>query len=299
MNRDKYYRHSGKFKFISLIPIFLICLIYAVIGGFLYAWITWVNPLFFINFFATIFYGVIAATIANILLMFLKVRNWIIYKIVGLFSGVIIFYFQWVFWVNIWTNKYLDGSGIDEISAYEWSTNPTMLYLTIGEINDVHGWSISRRGRGGLPLSGFFVDLVWFIEGLIIIGYPLISIGIRQPFCEKTNQWPDKVALPLNFNYIDNKQELKSALEKGDASVFKQFKLESHKSNHSKIYLYVCPDIKNQFVSIENTKVTYDEDGKMETTNDMIIENVRVESNVINKLLYASERIASVILKKV
>jgi hypothetical protein len=77
------------------------------------------------------------------------------------------------------------------------------------------GWSLGRAGRGGAPVSGIFVYLVWLIEAgmLFYISGAATLEAVRKPFSEKMNAWADEseVLMTLPITSPEMVEKIQSA----------------------------------------------------------------------------------------
>lgn len=77
------------------------------------------------------------------------------------------------------------------------------------------GWNIGKAGRNGMPISGWFVYLVWLIEAgiLLCVGGPMALSAAKQPFAEQLDAWADESEVVMVLPITDDEmvEKIKSA----------------------------------------------------------------------------------------
>jgi hypothetical protein len=173
------YKHSGKFGVHGPILAIVAALVLGWPLGIAYAYlIRWI-PLVYVNFFATIGYGVLFGVITAMLLKIAKVRNNAIAWLTSMVVGFIAWYFAW------------NGFFFALIKDSPWFYWPAEIFRGMQLVYPEGTWSM----RSGAPVSGIELGIIWLIEACGIIGFAtMVGIGIvtKTPYCEESQCWLDK-----------------------------------------------------------------------------------------------------------
>ena len=181
MNTETFqvYRHSGKFGVHG--P--LLALVAAVVAGFplgfAYAYLVKWIPIVYVNFFATIGYGVLFGFLSGWLMKFGKVRNTAVASLTGMLAGAIALYFSW----NGHIHATFQGAPI-----FCW---PGEIVTGMKQLYDEGSWGM----HSGDTVKGIPLAIVWVIEaGVIVGGSTLVAFGMigDTPYCEENQCWLDK-----------------------------------------------------------------------------------------------------------
>jgi len=156
--------------------------------------IDWI-PLIFLNALLTAGYGFLGFVMVGLALNYSKCRSPVFGVLLGLAVGLAgtagTHYFAYARVIDTAMAQYEKET--DKPAEREKMTQalPIASYF---ETRVEQGWRISS-----MPISGFFVYLIWFIEALLIIGISVLGgwLAGREPFCESCNVWADEERLLL------------------------------------------------------------------------------------------------------
>jgi hypothetical protein len=212
---SEFYQHSGKFGILSIfIPGFMV--IAAVILGFIYAHITYINPFVYVNVLLTVGLGFGMAMILVFLLHAAKVRsNWTC-GLLGLYTGGTTIYCAWATFMYVLITKSEDDMSLG-LSALLGV--PPFLWEMMMHLNET-GW---YEMFGSTP-TGMVAWGLWAVEAAIIGGIPFISglVAVRgDVFSEIAGTWNEKQEGILFISEFEPHDA--SALQKKDFSVLGKY----------------------------------------------------------------------------
>ncbi len=183
----------------SAIPLGLLCGSAAafLLGG-IYQWFVDWMPFVYFNFFASLALGAVVGGIAALGMRAGHCRNvWcaaFVAACCGILGGVRSFDVA----RGQLREELLEATGSAWLREALESTGPG----TYDRLTTAHGWSIAdhviaRRAtgwvlyRGGIPIRGAWVTLVWILEaGLIVVGAAGVARAMaREPYCAACGRW--------------------------------------------------------------------------------------------------------------
>jgi hypothetical protein len=183
---SEFYQHSGKFGFLTvLIPSLIFVL--AVVLGFIYAHVTYINPFVYVNVLLTLGYGIGMAVGLFMLLHIAKVRsNWMS-GLMGVYTAATTVYCAWASFIYVLITKSEEDAGIGLMAVLGV---PPFLWSMVQSLNET-GW---YEMFGGTP-TGLVAWGLWALEAAIIGGLPLIAgfAAVREEvFSEVAGSWNEK-----------------------------------------------------------------------------------------------------------
>lgn len=270
-----YYKPSGKSNPISFLYLTLAMFIAAPLLAFIYTYaILWI-PIVYLNFLclAGIAFGL--GFVASFVIGFGKVRNKILAIILGLFVGLAGIYASWIVWVSYHVNS----SAFVELSYLDLIKNPSAVWSMIWEINNIGTWTI---GRSGGSVSGMFLTVVWAIEALAMIGFPIFFAYSKagEPYLENDDNWAENTAIGP-FEYVPNAEILQKQLEAKNYEelIGMQPAENAGQGSHSVLTLYHGKN-RNQskefYVSVSNKFGKLNKEGKLEFDEKVLINAIHI-----------------------
>jgi hypothetical protein len=182
-----YYKPSGEVTLAGLGAGLLGGLLVGLVLAFVYSYLIAYIPFIYLNILCTVGYTFALGFVIGWLLKSGKMRN----PVVGVFAAVAVSLISYYFCWAIWLSAMLARSDVD-ISALALATHPGALLDLILRVNEKGAWTL---GRGGTPVTGVFLWVIWGAEALIVlVGPPLIAWGVlsSEPFCESCGEWCDE-----------------------------------------------------------------------------------------------------------
>lgn len=267
----------------------LVALIIVPLVSFLYAYLSWYNPIVYLGIFLTVIFGLVIGFLANIIIKKGKVRNTKLGLILGFSLAFVAFYFQWVFWVDLVYNYNPDSfsetlnvsSRMDELLVL--FKNPGYFFDLIKEIYTTGVWEMT-----GSTIKGIFLGLLWLIEFLVIMvfTYFFVADTASKPFEESSETWYKETILSAK-SYIEDTENMVAYLETGKDDVFDNWRNaeDPAKEDHCIMFLYSSKNEGN-YLTINNNKA------KLNNKNEIVFDLEEVVNNI-----YISNKIAEDLLK--
>jgi hypothetical protein len=172
------YINSGKFNPLAILLTLAVAGALAVFSGMLYAVITHINPIIYLNFLVLAGEVILLAVLISFSKAFGKSRNRAINLLCGVFICLTAWFAHWAFYMDksndagTWNNLFHPGAVLNFAVHYA----------------DDHALQISRLGSGGLPISGGFLDLIYLIEFAAFM-VPVYFAFSGDYYCENCNKY--------------------------------------------------------------------------------------------------------------
>lgn len=271
---EGFYYPTGNANIAGKLIAYSIVVVCAFIVALVYNILIALIPFPYINFFITLGVAIVMGYTAKIAAKTGKLRNYRERGSLGIFAGVIVYYFQWASFTML---ALLNFEFNIDIGLYiEAILSPVAMFETIAIINEVGTWSI-----GEIPFTGSLLTVVWAIEGLMIVFLPFIIIRTQAltPYSEMMDKWYSLYRLDTFLGNVPFTFK-KDLLEKGGDAVFELGKGLPHR--HGRISVYYLPDEEFAYLSADN--IFKGEDGKGdETTN--IVDAFRIDKATAQALM--------------
>lgn len=204
--KQLYYRESQKFSLGGLFFIAAIgCPVAIFIGG-VYALAVYWIPFVFLHILFLYLAGYGLGFMANLLVVFNRVRNTAVNLLTGLGLGVTALYAYWVSWLYLASERQL------------FLLDPFKIQAFVALLAEQGGQSIQRRGRS-FDIPAEMTAAAWLGEALILIGMA-VYFGYKparsRAFCEACQQWMSPLESLLPLKPAGDKQTFKQELEQGE-----------------------------------------------------------------------------------
>jgi hypothetical protein len=270
------YRPSGKFS-PSFVIFALLGAAVAVASAWLYQFLMELIPLIYLNFLITAGFAFLLSMGTGAMVHGGRCRNAFVAVAAALVIGALTAGATHYFSYQSALDDIVDMEGLDEVGAEALAEQ-----VSFGQFIEARvdmGWSFGKVGRSGdgAPISGFFVWLLWGIEGLVLVGAAGFGAfgAARSPFCESCNEWSEDDAAFIfpapseeTLAQIRSARSVEGLLDveieatgmPTQGLLFKPSKCPS------------CPD--NHHLSVCERVVTVDSDGKEDIKDTDLLTNV-------------------------
>jgi hypothetical protein len=249
------YSHSGT------IPIggALMCLVGSAVATALlavvYALVIRFIPFVYLNFLATLGFGLAMGFMVALLGKLGKIRSKAFMLFAWLFTLAVGYYIYWG--ATIWTHG---GLGIG-LLAFD-----PLVIIEFGKV-------LFEKGSWGLfgaqAVTGWFLVAFWIAEigCLGWFSYSVALAEIDQPFCETCNQWTETEKGVAMFNATGSEPEWDN-LKMGDYSALTRLPmLATSLPNYVRVDVEHCPQCGNSnFLNIYKVQVKVDDEGDEQLT---------------------------------
>jgi len=160
----------------------------AAVLGIVYGYINNYNPLIYVQFFVTLFYGAGVGYALSKAVEWSKCRSAGATFAISAATGLFALYAAWVGFEYALINRSL-SPGETGPTLFELFSSPRAVWNIAWEINET-GWFTLFRSK--THLSGIVLTLLWVVEAAIIVGVTVfIPLGFvrEHVFCEDCNVW--------------------------------------------------------------------------------------------------------------
>jgi hypothetical protein len=262
-----YYRPSGRVPPMA-IPIALLCSTAVLPTAFAYAWLTLHAPFVF-NFFIAFGFSALIGVVVKYVATLGKVRDARWMSRAGTATALAAWYCQWAAWTAITLQNraaHPVGASVIEtfadIATHPWSMISFAIDISETGTIDIGGWRIS----GGVLFA------VWLLELWMHLIVPPLMGRMRadDPFCEVSDTWAKKIAVPRRFAFIDSPAVVIELLETDPQQVISVLAPWTDESlNYSEVVIYGGRGAES-YVSITNVVVTSPRDGSKKSAQPVV-----------------------------
>ena len=229
MNKEAYYKPSGKISGLYIL-LFLLCSVISIpILSFAYIYLNYYIPIIYILFFITIGCGAIFGYLMSIAAKLGKARNPAVVIGCTLIGTALFKYVQWCFYIPLVLNKsyevYYYSFG-QELSFLEQVTEAFYFFIEPAAVLDgalfINEYGVWGIGNSGDTVAGIFLAIVWLVEFLVIAG--MASLMCRdwpgRPYSEESNGWYTQMETIYEMDSPANFDGMKISLESGNVEEF-------------------------------------------------------------------------------
>ena len=273
-----YYKPSGKVNPLSILYLLLAMCVVVPILDFVYTYAILYIPLIYLNFLCVAGVAFALGFIANFVIGLGKVRNVLVAVIYGLLIGIAGVYVSWI----IWLSHHFEVDYMTFVESFEGFSN------AIGFANEQGTWGI---GRSGGMVDGVMLTIVWIIELVAMIGFPVFFAYSKacEPFIENDDSWAE--VTPIGpFQFIANKEELKRQLETKNYEPVVNMPAATTDTgaSHSIFSLYHAENrsqAKEFYLSVSNMEEGTDKDGNLKFDEKSLINFIHITKEAGQQLL--------------
>lgn len=263
---NPYYVHSGKCPVLSVFLMLIFGAFAAAILSVVYGYAIAYIPFIYLNFFITLFFGVLVGVVVGIGGKKGKSRNQAVYGLIGLLIGVFALYLSWVVWFYA-----SSGQKLLLINANE-------LWISMRLIATTGAWSIF----GWTPTGGALY-FIWIVEALMIVGgCTLMAFASVEsvPFCETCSQWVENSKTKSGLESIEEQADFNLKLEQGQFGVLNELsQAESNSNSSTEVEIKKCNSCEgSNYLSVSSVKTKVDEKGKESKDSTKLINNLKLTS---------------------
>lgn len=303
------YQPSGKFG-VMLLPLVLLGVVLAVAAAYVYHLLLEHIPLIYINFLATLFFGIGIGMVGAWIVRTSHTRS----RMIAIGMGILLalsalagkYYFQHQTFCNqvFETEKpeimrELDGGLADggQLSHEERERvldeirrefHRDFSILDHLKLRADQGWNIGRGG--GAPVAGVFVYLVWLVEAGMLLFYSVkgSAAAAGEPYSEKLNTWASEEETVMSLPITSN--EMVTQIQAA-TSVDDLLSLPVPKTDESdKFAIYRVNSIEGQeledaYLSVDQLVLSVNSKGEQETEVTSLVRHAVLSSEQRKQLL--------------
>jgi hypothetical protein len=296
------YRPSGQVGVFTF-PLWLLALVPAVLLGYVYQLGLYWIPFIYLNFFMTLGVAFVCGVLMKFVVKRGPCRNVLLTGVMGvvLCLGLLAAKhgFQFYAYRAEVADYVIEENQVPpaEQADVRRAVNEQFTFAEYINVRFDEGWNIGRGGRGGMPINGWFVYLVWLIEAGILVAGSLLALGqARHPFNETLLRWADEeesvATIPLNDPLVYARMREARLIDElvsppaPDSTSGNQFLVY-------KVYSVPGDEMEDAFLSVVQTTLTRDKNGKQQTKEDVLHQFVVLKKAVREQLLENIERLKS------
>ncbi|MFX3625853.1 MAG: hypothetical protein ACN6I4_00705 [bacterium] len=271
---ENYYYPTGSAGIVGKLVAYSLTVCVAFVLALIYNFLIVFIPFPYINFFITLGMGIVLGYSTKVFSKMGKLRNYRERAWIGLFAGIVVYYFQWASFVMF---ALLDFDIFIDFPLYiEIIVSPLAMFETIALINKIGTWSIFS-----IPFNGIILTLVWIVEGLIIIAVPFILVRVQPltPFSEILDKWYKLYRINHFFERVPQ-TFAKTLEEEGVNAIYNLGKGEANR--YGRISIYYLEDEEYAYISADNIRM--DRDGKNEDISG-IVDAFKIDNTTAKELL--------------
>ncbi|MDD4096284.1 MAG: hypothetical protein PHP22_08615 [Oscillospiraceae bacterium] len=250
MQRELYYKPSGKANPLGLLGLLLITVIAGSAISIPYLFFVRVIPFAKLSVLLTLVFGGVMGALGGLACTLFKIRNRALALTVSAIGILIYTYFKWAAYVS-----YVFEESYTYILT-ELMLDPIDMVAKIIRINEEGTWSL---GADGNAVTGIFLAIVWILEFLIyaIIHLIVVNDKSNDPFIEKDDRWAKK--LDAKFFFRDfNVESSRASIESDPGFLFDHLEEAQNIGNtgHVEAELFHSQDFTENYLDITRMVIT-------------------------------------------
>lgn len=265
MTGGLYYEHSGRFSLGGALLGLIVGVIVAAPLALIYAYLTLYNPFIYINFLASIGFGILIGGVAGGVASWRKTRNEVVTVLVGLLAGLAAYYLAWADWIFA-----LFRRGGETLPWWAWLglLYPPLLWEQIAKVNEVGAWRLRSWTPTGIALWVF-----WGMEAATVLGCSVAAAHAVQdePFCEGCNVWTNATEDVVRVAAADP-EEMKQRMEAKDIGYLEKLgAVAPDAAGWFRLDLHTCPNCtQTNTLTVKSVTVKVEKDKRSEETKDLL-----------------------------
>lgn len=284
-----YYKPSGEVTVAGLAAGLLGGLLVGLVLTVAYAYLLIYVPFVYAHILCTVVYAAALGAVVGCLLKAGKMRN----HAVGVFVAAAVAFLSYYFCWAVWLSAVLARADVD-VSVLTLASRPALLLDVILKLNETGAWSI---GRGGIPVTGLFLWVVWGAEALTVLVAPTVMVRAAltsEPFCEHCDEWcyEDKGLVTL---LSAGRDELRRRLEAKDFEYLKTVGARQEGDwELCKLSLYHCKQCdRTNALTVKHETTTFDSKGRSKTNSTVFVKQLLLNASEAEDLRRVSHEMTS------
>ena len=242
---------QSNFSLSKFIIGFLILFLISYGLSYFYGVISAVMPWIYLNFICTVILGT-ALGYTTIFTGYITKQTHRISEIVlTVTAGLMAWYFSWVAYI-LQLSKYEVGSSFKAyFTNFILVFEPNEVFNIISRLNETGLWEL-----GGGVIKGTMLSFIWIIEGLIIIGVPIILLlkQSQRPFSVTHNKWYKEYIIAKDFGSVYGIPSLEEDLRLNPVSTIEGFNFGSA-NRYTQVSIYFLEEEGIQYLSLFDIRI--------------------------------------------
>jgi hypothetical protein len=257
------YTPSGSYPATAVLAVPLVTAATAMVLAVPYAFAVWYNPVIYVSFVLTVFYGMAVGLIGGFISFRLSpVRNTKLAAFMGGIGVVPGWFLHTLIWLDLYKNRAQDLSFIGpEGMGLSWNgstlvlgdladfmVNYPLAHRFLMDILDYGVWSVANFTVRGIPYKA-----VWFLEFAIMVLMVMIRYVMKAkvPYSEENKQYYEHVILPKALVLPVDMEKLLLAFGRDEYGYVMVGAIEPEKKHsHLTVELYHLEDQTDGYLSV-------------------------------------------------
>lgn len=283
-----YYSPSGIFP-LRVVAFALLSILFIIPISWIYALLILKVPLILLNFFSVAGFSFVLVVTGITVTNMGHARSPLLMGLTGMLIGLLAWYCEWVFWLDLLVHDSHYGFQVDElreVRALQLASNPLLMWRIAQIVNDVGVWSLKDTVVSGIPLTIIWVG-EFFVITLPITYYSYLQAGV--PYCEQNKSRAKETELGHCFPFVENIRDFVRVAETNPNAI--KNLLESLGVAHTGlerfaiVKVFICDNEINGFMSVSNREITVDKNNNKNIKEKQVIRYLRVSRSVLKELL--------------
>ena|GEM_PF-5261152 len=256
-----YYSPSGAAPIGGVIATLAMSIVGGVVLASVYAFVNYHDPILYFNVALSMGFGWALGWLVAKGVRVFHIRSAFISYAITFVAFIIAYIAHWIIYIP---TVILDYS--DEASSFDFGLifriaadlvqEPDAIWSYIQAFNETGIWSFtsSYSSRSdGIPVDGILLAIIWLTEGATILFFAYFAIfgEAKKPYSERQGKWLDKQILPTSIAFVEDADDFKNYLERGDFSALTTpLPVDADHEKYATVTLF--PDSFESYVSVEN-----------------------------------------------
>ena len=287
-----YYHPSGVFPLAGIAALFAGCAGGAVLGA-VYAFVNHHMPLVYLNVLLLCGFGFSLGWLGSWGVRKSRVRSASAAVVMGAVIFLTAYVSHWFFYISTVLVDWETDSPYSVMTVFnlalDFMRDPGESWEVIQGLNEEGVWSISKLGssssRSRFEPKGLVLAAIWLIEALFLM-YPAVKRTWEEackPYSERQGEWMKPQELPVPIAFIEDPEEFKKAVDRGDYSMLTAQLPPSDEDVLKFANVCLYSDALESYVSVKNVSVT----NKKKKETDEVVRYLKISPQTAADILSA------------
>ncbi len=270
-NTSLYYTPAAAAPPQGVLIFLLVAVVAGMVGGLIYAGITWYIPLIYINALVAVGYGMFLGKAFDYGLRFGKIRGTKYQKGLAFVGALIGWYCAWGYWMGF----------AMETGPFSMIFSPGDVKVMAELVNMMGIWSL---GDSGDPVNGTMLTVIWTIEFLIIVGLATYTANEDRPFSEAGNNWAKEHKMSPRIA-LQNPQQFVKDLEGKDYTGLMNMERGDEMYHHTRFTMYDCEGCDDYFLHTQAIRPETNDKGEVEMKAYDVTKYIKIEPQAAREFM--------------
>ncbi len=276
---NKYYTPSGKIGNKAILYSLLLIFIIMPLIGWSYTKVqSWISLIYGRIFITALFMGIISVLVFDPLIRKGKIRNILIFAVLGVLAGLSAYYVSWCTFIS-------DSIGTENgANLLSFISQPNKVFDFM-QIYNLLGFQTTSKASN-LSYTGNLLYLVWLVEFIMLVIVPvwISRTTTQEPFSELNDDWFVTKKLEKVFTINISDEVLKGSLENANYQSLYDATVTNTEANSYIIATIFDSLGDDDYLSLQRIVAKYDSKGKRTDDKTNIVKYIRIPNNVTEEL---------------